>query len=202
MPRLPLFSRLRLQTQQAPVRRGPRASATSLLTVARTDAASTCSPRAPCLGYLASHGCANRRSKQVCSPRAPCLGYLASHGCANRRSKHLFAEVPVQKLSANLASERLREQTQQASVRRGPRASATSLLTVALTDAVLNKSVRRGPRASAPNLAWGVQNRGCANRRSKHLFAEGPVPRLPSFSRLRSQTQQAPVRRGPRASAT
>ena len=96
VPRLPSFSRL--LTQQASVRRGPRASATSLLTVARTDAAS------------------------ICSPRAPCLGYLASHGCANRRSKHLFAEGPVPRLPR---FSRLREQTQQASVRRGPRASAT-----------------------------------------------------------------------------
>ena len=75
MPRLPSFSRLREQTQQAPVRRG-----------------------GPCLGYLASHGCANRRSKHLFAEGAPCLGYLASHGCARRRSKHLFAEGPVPRL--------------------------------------------------------------------------------------------------------
>ena len=43
MPRRPRFS------QQASVRRGPRASATSLFT------ASLCSPRSPCLGDLAFH---------------------------------------------------------------------------------------------------------------------------------------------------
>ena len=168
MHRLPLFSRLRSQTQQASVRRGPRASATSLLTVSLADAASTC------------------------SPRAPCLGYLASHGCAHRRSKHLFAEGPVPRLPL---FPRLRSQTQQAPVRRGPRASATSLLTVARTDAASICSPR------APCLGY-LASHGCANRRSKHLFAEGPVPRLPSFSRFCSQTQQASVRRGPRASAT
>ena len=133
-------------TQQASVRRGPRASATSLLTVALADAASTCSPRAPCLGYLASHGCARRRSKHLFAegpvPRLPsfsrlrsqtqqasvrrgppCLGYLASHGCARTDAASICSpRGPVPRLPS---FSRLRSQTQQASVRRGPRASAT-----------------------------------------------------------------------------
>ena len=70
VPRLPSFSRLREQTvfAEVPV------------------------PRLPLFPRLRSH------AASICSPRAPCLGYLASHGCANRRSKHLFAEVPVPRL--------------------------------------------------------------------------------------------------------
>ena len=83
MPRRPLFS------QQASVRRGPRASATSLFTAS------------------------------LCSPRSPCLGDLSFH------SKPLFAEVPVPRRSLF---------SQQASVRRGPRASAISLFTVSLAE--------------------------------------------------------------------
>ena len=171
MPRLPSFPRLRSQTQQASVRtEGPVPRHTSLPTVALADAASICSPRAPCLGLIILLTVARKNAASICSPRAPCLGYLASV--------------------------RLREQTQQASVRRGPRASATlASKTVARTYAASICSPR------APCLGY-LASHGCANRRSKHLFAEGPVPRLPSFSRLREQTQQAPVRRGPRASAT
>ena len=140
MPRLPSFSRLRSNRRskhlfaEGPV---PR-----LLTVALADAASICSPRAPCLGDLASHGCARRRSKHLFAegpvPRLPSFSRLRS----NRRSKHLFAEGPVPRLpsfsrlrsnrrSKHLFAEgpvprlpsfsRLREQTQQAPVRRGPR---------------------------------------------------------------------------------
>ena len=100
-------------TQQASVRRGPRASAPSLFT--------------------ASH----------CSPRSPCLGALSFH------SKPLFAEVAVC----------LGALSQQATVRRGRRASAPSLFT------------------------------------ARPLFAEVAVPRRPLFS------QQATVRRGRRALA-
>ena len=75
-----------------------------------------------------------------------------------------------------LPSSRLRSQTQQASVRRGPRASA--------------RAPCLGYLASRRRSKHGCASHGCANRRSKHLFAEGPVPRLPSFSRLRSQTRK------------
>ena len=122
VPRLPSFSRLRADAASICSPRAPCLGYLASHGCARTDAASICSPRAPCLGYLASHGCARTDAASICSPRAPCLGYLASHGCANRRSKHLFAEGPVPRLPS---FSRLRSQTQQASVRRGPRASAT-----------------------------------------------------------------------------
>ena len=100
MPRRPPFS------QQASVRRGPRASATSLFT------ASLCSPRSPCLGDLSFHSkplfaevpvprrppfsqqASVRRGPRalatslftasLCSPRSPCLGDLSFHGSACR----------------------------------------------------------------------------------------------------------------------
>ena len=71
--------------------------------------------------------------------------------------------------------------SQQASVRRGPRASVTSLFTVSLTESEIGltqqASVRRGPRASAPS----------------HFTVSLTESEI-------GLTQQASVRRGPRAS--
>ena len=131
-----------LLTQQAPVRRGPRASATSLVV---------------------------RRG-----PRASATSLVT---------------VSLTESEAVLL-------TQQAPVRRGPRASATSLFTVSLAESetvllTQQAPVRRGPRASANSLVTVLMASVLPNLRyylrSKHLFAEVPVPRRPLFSRFRSQ---------------
>ena len=117
-------------------------------------------------------------------PRRPLLSRFRSQVLRYYlRSKHLFAEVPVPRRSTLV-------------VRRGPRASATSLVTVSLaeSEAVLltqQAPVRRGPRASANSLVTVLMASVLPNLRyylrSKHLFAEVPVPRRPLLSRFRSQ---------------
>ena len=75
-------------------------------------------------------------------PRRPLLSRFRSQNPKRYylRSKHLFAEVPVPRRP-----------------RRGPRASANSLVTVSLTESetvllTQQAPVRRGPRASATSL--------------------------------------------------
>ena len=79
--------------------------------------------------------------------------------------------------------------TQQAPVRRGPRASATSLVTVLMASVL-------------PNLRYYLRSRAPVRRGPRDV---GDLS-FHSFAGTESETvlltQQAPVRRGPRASAT
>ena len=147
MPRRPLFSRFRSQNPKRPI--------------SYQYAASICSPRSPKTAtslFPIAHRIEVRfltYAASICSPRSPCLGDLSFHAFAHR-----------------IRSVRFLTNTQQASVRRGPRASATSLFTLSLTESEASDFLPI---------------------RSKHLFAEVPVPRRPLFSRFRSQNPKRPI---------